>query len=589
LLNSSAADSFELVNYYYPIPARATKGATPVCTGIVLKDIPAPVGCGRLVFAVPRYAGHTVQEGPYASLSSYMSQFNLSDLSDKHERKRFEGARERIRTLTASLVKNCGLPQLAYSTDPKPTPAKELENDISEAHKRAAMADDLARIERAANLILREKDLQPASATEQSRVLGLRAARARFLLRSFEDEAYRGCRADQRQAYRDSLHLLFLPSNFEEILSERGLIAVFEVGPREQVQQVSSVSRVANNLSMALSLAASAPSAGVGASAAANYSREAIGRAATLERVPALIGYAAADDIFGWVVTPKAMFDPKGSVRLEQSPRTLDLTADLSVPSWWPRFAIEITTGWAAGAQPITHGNIALPVHRTATVQMAANYADFDELTARIQHGAATREVVLDEVVLKGQFVAKCRPTNLYLRGPNIWRTTAVVLGGYQLDESAITVAPDMSGILLAVPALDEHIVGPSRADLPLTVFTRHGHKEGFVEYRAVQDGCKPPEKPDDPNKPVITSVVPTAFKAGTLVFFTITSSNLEKFKKVTLNGAPGTLLESIDGGKSIRARFEVANTNIAASRAVQLVFYDDKKEIGEWKVESTK
>jgi hypothetical protein len=140
------------------------------------------------------------------------------------------------------------------------------------------MADDLARIGRAANLLLRVHGLQPASPTVEPKVLAVRAARARFLLRSFEDEAYRDCHADKRKEYRDSLRLLFLPPNFEEILDNPPGIGVYEVGPREQVQQVSSVSRVANNLSLALSLAAAAPSAGAGTTAATNYSRQPIGR-----------------------------------------------------------------------------------------------------------------------------------------------------------------------------------------------------------------------------------------------------------------------------------------------------------------------
>jgi hypothetical protein len=53
------------------------------------------------------------------------------------------------------------------------------------------------------------------------------------------------------------------------------------------------------------------------------------------------------------------------------------------------------------------------------------------------------------------------------------------------------------------------------------------------------------------------------------------------------MNGAPGTLLECIDGGESIRAKFEPADTNIAAARAVPLIFYDDKTKISEWSVES--
>jgi hypothetical protein len=422
--------------------------------------------------------------------------------------------------------------------------------------------------------------------------IAARAARAKLLLRTFEQAAYRDCDAASLKTYRGWGPRLHVPPGFEEVLKNEDRVAVYDIGPREQVQQVSSVSRVANNLALAVSLAAAAPQSGAAANAAASYSRQSTGKAAALERVPALIGYSA-DKAFGWVIGPKATLDPKGSLKLEQVPRTLDLSVDLSVPSWWPSLTIETTTAWAPDRKAVSTGTVALSRTTTGqvTVPMVVNDADYEVLTARVMRASLneTREVSLNVDKLRAQSVNACRASSIYLTGPNIWRAENVLIAGYRLDQSAITVSPNMGGVLLNVPALDEAIGDVTATTLPVAVMTRYGDAHAQVSYvqKPAGGSCKPADK-KAADGPAISSVVPAQFRAGADVVFTIEGSKLDQLNQTAINGQPGTL--TVDkGGKRMQARFTAAQTtSLTISRSVPLSFFKDTEKLLEKTVEVT-
>jgi len=588
LVHSKAADYFDLVYYRYPLPGSDAK-TRAMCAGLS-PDL--ALACGSLVFAVPTFKAATVAEGGYTTLSDYLDFGALGDDEAESERA-FRKAHARILDHALTLVPACGLPQAAPAM-PRiaPNGGQLLMRDIDEARQRAAGGDEFARIERQAQQLLRKHKIPQAADPVQARAIAARTQRAHRLLRTFEDAAYARCTPAQRASFRQVMPSLYVPPGFHEALAAPPRIAVYEIGPREQVQQVSTVSRVANNLSLALALAASKPGTGLGASAAANYSRQALGRAATIERVPVLIGYATTGDTFGWVVAPKAVLDPKGAIRLEQTPRALDLSVDLSVPGWWPAFKVVTTTGWALDAATITSGTVNLASRREFVVPMAANYADFDELTAQLQGSgaAASRRAVLDEEVLDKQFIAACHATSLYLRGDNIWRATSVVVGGHRLDDAGITVAPDMSGILVAVPALEQLVSYGGKPKMRFSVFTRSGDASAEVDYvpAPAQGGCKPQAKPADSTAPVIASVTPLEFKGGSVQWFTVDGANLGKFDRVYINGQPGVIEHVSKDGKFLKASFSAAQTrSLPRSRTIPLSFFAADKKLAERLVEN--
>lgn len=508
LVNLVNAGMFTLAHYYYPLQPlnTAQTGALEfACNGIAPESAARNKACGRLVIAVPQFVG-TVQEGAIKPFDDYLAMLDRApDKSAQAEQTEQTELHRSIFDLGQAVVRDCGLPQ--HPNTVQATEAFLLSRGIAQAQIYITAGDESVRAERAARAMLAHDRSRPVPRPLASASAAQRIERARMLLRTFEAAAYRGCEPGRLAAFRDSFPKIYVPVEFKTLLERDPRVTVYEVGPREQAQHVSSVARVANSLSMALSLAAAAPGVGRNANAAASYSRQAIGRAETFERVPALIGYAAGDQRFGWVVTPKAIFESQGEVALEQVARTLDLSVSLSIPGWWPRLSIRPTTGWGLDAAAIARGTGAMSPQAEIKVPMAPNYADHEEITARIGRGAgpSVRRIALDDRTLAGQAVAACHPTSLYIGGTNVWRATTVAVGSRKLDGTAITVAPDMSGVLLAVPALGGFVAETSSPgeELPFSVFTRYGHASGTVAYlRAPSGSCPAADKADTAAQP---------------------------------------------------------------------------------------
>ena len=573
-----------------PAPAPAPVAAKALnCPGLTFSGQTGDAECGRLVFAVPRFQGKSIQEGATATLEQYGKWFNPKE-SEQRDRDNFTKEHASLVKNAKTLVRECGLPAADPPTPgAAPSDAYVLYVALLKAQIRSAAGDVFAMIYRDARRLL---GLNWPATDGDAQLIATRAARAKQLLLTFEAGAYQGCKPDRRKAFRDSMPGLYIPPGFEEVLKGDDRVAVYDIGPREQVQQVSTISRVANNLALAVSLAAAAPKSGAAANAAASYSRQSTGKAAALERVPALIGYSTGST-FGWVVGPKATVDPKGSLNLEQSPRTLDLSVDLSVPGWWPSLTIETTTAWAASREAVTSGTVQVVGTQPGQVKvpMEANYADYEVLTARIMRGGVneTRQVSLETDRLKEQSVSACRATSVYLSGPNVWRAENILIAGYRLDQSAITVSPDMRGVLLNVPALDELVGDVTAATLPVSVLTRYGDVRGDVGYipKPASGSCKPVDK-KAADGPAITSVVPTQFRAGADVVFTVEGSKFDQLNQVAINGQPGTL--TVDkGGKRMQAKFTATQTaSLSISRSIPLSFFKDTEKLAEKPVEVT-
>lgn len=572
------------------LPVKPAPVAAPLnCPGLAFSSGTGDAKCDRLVFAVPKFRGKSVLEGATATLAQYTGWFTLQE-SDEQDRLTFVAQRAALARNAKSVVKLCGLPAAAPpAAGTEPSEDYKLYYAIVQAQTRSAAGDVLAEIYRHSHRLMGRNWSKKDSAEQQ--LIAVKAARAKLLLLTFEDAAYTGCEPKYVKAFRESVPHLYVPASFEKVLRDDERVAVYDIGPREQVQQVSTVSRVANNLALAVSLAGAAPGSGVAANAAANYSRQSTGKAAAIERVPEIVGYST-ETAFGWVVGPKATLDPKGSLMLEQSPRTLDLSVDLSVPGWWPSFTIETTTAWAPSREAITGGTVDGVGSKPSqiVIPMEANYADYEVLTARVMLGGLneTRQVAVEREKLEGQSVSACRATNLYISGPNVWRAESVFIGGYRLDQAAMTISPDMRGVLLNVPALDDALGDVTGLKLPVSVFTRYGDDSAEVRYipKPASGSCKPADKKAD--GPAITSVVPMQFRAGVDVVFTIDGSKFDQLNQVAINGQPGVL--SVDkGGKRMQAKFTAAQTAaLFVSRSIPLSFFKDTEKLAEKAVEVT-
>ena len=361
---------------------------------------------------------------------------------------------------------------------------------------------------------------------------------------------------------------------------------VYQVGPREQVQQISTVARSANSFALAASIAGSAPGSGVAADAAASYSRQAMGRASALERAPLIVGYAVGgEESFGWVVGPRVVIDPRGRIEMEQIAKTYDVWVDLSVPGWWAGFELQATSVWAPSPDRIASGRLAAREGgrlQRIPVEIVRTLADYDALTNYIL-GNQERRVIVHEV--KGGPVNACTETTLWVRGDNLWRAGSVFVLGKLLKRDAITITPDMRGILVSVPA----ITSPPNVNLDrtLTIMTPLGPGTwgSTIEYLAEPSGeaCKTP-KPQAAAAadavsigeitPVLEFAVPSKFTIR------VNGANLKKIARVELHGQPGALQIAADG-KSMSIDFDQNSTSsVMSSDNTALEFYDSDKKV---------
>jgi len=369
-------------------------------------------------------------------------------------------------------------------------------------------------------------------------------------------------------------------------ITDDNKIRVYEIGPREQVQQVSTVARSANSLALAASLAATNPGSGIGADAAASYSRQAMGRATAMERVPSVVGYSqAGESFFGWVLGPHAVLNAKGHIDMAQLLKTYDLAVDMAVPGWWPALNLNVTTAWAPSPARIASGKLRkLPGDEESpiTVRLVRNSVDeFDSLTQYII-GHDSR-ITIDSVL--GGPINVCDTSTLLITGKNIWRAKQVFVLGQKFEGDAITITADMKGILLSLPAIPQLANGKNNSD-SLSVITPLGRSnEVEVQYEPKTGGCKketaqPDEKPKDAVS--VSSVEPLGVVVPSSPEFRVKGANLEKVVEVRLDGQPAITPQPSQLSKdktSLKVKFDKSSTeSIRESDNSPLEFFEKDK-----------
>lgn len=358
-------------------------------------------------------------------------------------------------------------------------------------------------------------------------------------------------------------------------------IRVYEIGPREQVQQVSTVARSASSLALAASLASSSPGSGIGAEAAASYSRQAMGRATALERVPSVVGYSqAGDSSFGWVLGPRAVLNAKGHVDMAQLLKTYDLSVDMSVPGWWPTLDLNVATVWAPSPALIASGE-QQGVQKLITVPLVRNSVDEFDLLTQYMLGQDSRVAIHD---VEGGPINACDKSTLLITGRNIWRAKQVFVLGQAFGEDAISITADMKGILLSVPAIPPLASGKRNSRF-LYVITPLGPSEPMeVEYESEPSGddCKPKKaQPDEASKDavLVSSVSPSEFVVPSSVELTVTGANLDKVVAVKLGGQQAAELKPTKDKRTLVVGFDATSTgSIRASDNIPIEFFERDK-----------
>lgn len=332
----------------------------------------------------------------------------------------------------------------------------------------------------------------------------------------------------------------------------KGRISVYAASPIELVQRVSSVARAANALEFAAALAATLPAQGVGASGTLGYTRSATGKVDALERVPLVVGFSEPNNSdttqgggagFGWLLGPEVILNPENqALELEHRIQPYSLTADISVPSWWPYFKLNAQTAWAPNWKTGTGSILDDKVVHTKTVRvpMRHNQADLDKITDILVARFAGQPLDIAEIErIEPDIVSACAGKVTFLiRGMNLWRGTEVYLLGQK--GTNIKVLPDMAGIAVTfdignLPQRSFAEKTPSK----LMIWTRNGVATAEVTITGKMTGANvcvdEPLTPDDGN-PRVEKILPgELFACDPAPHFVVKGRNLNNVRAVYL------------------------------------------------------
>jgi len=348
-------------------------------------------------------------------------------------------------------------------------------------------------------------------------------------------------------------------------------VRVYNVGPREQVQQISTTTRAASSLSLAASIATTEPSSGIGSSAAGEYGRQQTGRATAAERVPNVIGYGkAGTNEFGWVFGPHAVLDGERQIEMAHLMKSHDLTADLSIPGWWPHLLLEHSSLWAPSLKLIAHSSVATETQNTTLTTVELRRSTAKSITKYFTKHQEQPTIT----AVSGGPIRLCKPSTLLLEGDELWRASKIMYKGIILDRNVITMTPDMAGIFVNIPANQNFYLNADTGN-QLRVLTPMGSAKVDVDLDT-STGCSTPQV-YAPAK--IASVKPTKLNIESDFILTIEGSQLQSIGAVHLNGQPGKLTQATPGATVRTVSFYKNDLGSVNKSALQLEIYETDQQ----------
>ena len=334
----------------------------------------------------------------------------------------------------------------------------------------------------------------------------------------------------------------------------KGRMSVYAASPIELVQRVSSVARAANALEFAAAMAATLPAKGVGAEGTLGYTRSATGKVDAMERVPLVVGFSESNNsdagntqtpAFGWLLGPKVKLNPENqTLELEHRIAPYSLTADVSIPSWWPYLKITSQSAWAPNWQKETILDETQVNKKAIPVPMRHNSADLDNITDLMVARFSGQLMEIAEIErIEPNIVSRCAGKITFLiSGMNLWRSSEVYLMGQK--GTNVKVLPNMAGISVNfdIGTLPQPSSADTNKETTLTVWTRNGVATANVLItgkKSNANGCveNSPTKPDTDNgKLSLTTVLPNEISVcDTSPHFIVEGKNLKTIQSVYL------------------------------------------------------
>lgn len=363
------------------------------------------------------------------------------------------------------------------------------------------------------------------------------------------------------QGFIDALFVA--PAESGKAWTARGRLSVYAVTPTALVQRVSTAARAADAVQMAASLAASLPTKGIGANAGLGYMRSVTGKVDALERVPLVVGYSTAAEFdetgigrreleparAGWLLGPKVVIDTeKKALALEHHLSPYELSADVSMPGWWPQVTLESRSAWGP-AWDIKKGRLltdevnASP-RRLNTVPIRHTPADMSGITLLLLGGTQNdgeaggiglRMPVASVTKIEPVNVSDCaKETTFVVKGNNLWRASSAYLSG--VEASKIAIMPDMNG---AIITFDISKLQPGAGEARLIIPTPDGEAFGEIQVQgnrseAVACGVR---EPDDGSAKIAAIIPETVYACDSSQQLIVRGKHLSELNSATLGG----------------------------------------------------
>jgi hypothetical protein len=254
----------------------------------------------------------------------------------------------------------------------------------------------------------------------------------------------------------------------------------YAVVPKEVAQSLSNLRAVKQVYGSTIQGTARTQSGMLGAAIDANSKDETM--VAAILRKPLIVGFSqesskeGKEARFGWMFGPKFAIDEKRGVRFRHTPFQSDVSAVISVPSWWRQATASVTSCWIDDREVER-----LVVSRSGFSSFQSCQSGSERLyTIRLPGGVTeiARKIGLEVVrrpsviQLVSGTVKAGEPAEFMIMGNHLWRSTVVLLDGQAADQ--IVVLPNMRGIVArfhsvraVLPSADENnqMLGVVRAD----------------------------------------------------------------------------------------------------------------------------
>jgi hypothetical protein len=279
-----------------------------------------------------------------------------------------------------------------------------------------------------------------------------------------------------------------LRKEFLDKLREGTEVFSYGVNPKTYSQHVSTASEIHEALQL---LAVGGSGARESTLEALRERRDSLG---AILAHPVVVGFGAPQaptyDIseaksmsFGWIVAPQWNANGKP----DQIDGEYDLSAVISVPSWWESVDLTIETCW------LSRSDLGSLKPETDADLCGRNRSEYRPATIRLPGGAKEVSRKLGIEIVQEPYVNPSgteqtlqmgKPGSLLLTGGRLWRSTEVTLGSQKAD--TIVILPNMDGILAQFDCVEPQYeyIGPERQSAgkilaPVRVFTSEGVAEG--------------------------------------------------------------------------------------------------------------